>query len=82
MVAIEAQMAAGDFWSNQDRAQASVAQLKSLRSVVNPLKDALSRADDLSGLLEILAEDDSVREEVVNEIQRLEQTVAELNCKA
>ena len=75
-------MAAGDFWSNQERAQACVAQLKSLRSVVNPLKDALAGANDLSGLLEILAEDDSAREEVSSEIQRLEQTVGELELKA
>lgn len=82
MAAIEAQMAAGDFWSNQERAQASVAQLKVLRSVINPLKTALSGANDLAGLLEILAEDDSVRDEVVQEILRLEQTVDELELQA
>ena len=39
--------------------------------VVHP-KDALAAADDLGGLLQILAEDDSVRDEIQAEIQRLE----------
>jgi len=82
VAAIEAQMAAGDFWDNQERAQVNVAQLKSLRSIVSPLKDALARADDLSGLLEILAEDESAREEVSTEVQRLEQVADELELKA
>jgi peptide chain release factor 2 len=47
-------MAASDFWNNQESAQATVAQLKGLRMVVVPLKEALDSADDLDGLLEIL----------------------------
>ena len=38
-------MAAGDFWNNQEKAQATVAELKGLRTVVTPLKDALSAAE-------------------------------------
>lgn len=75
-------MAATDFWNNQERAQATVAELKSLRLVVNPLKDAIGSADDLEGLIEILAEDESAREEVVAEVERLEVQVEELELKA
>lgn len=75
-------MAAGDFWNNQERAQATVGQLKGLRSVVVPLKEALAAADDLDGLLEILDEDESARSEVVEEIARLETLVDELELKA
>jgi peptide chain release factor 2 len=75
-------MAAGDFWNNQERAQATVAQLKGLKSVVSPLKESLAASGDLSGLLEILAEDESAREEVSQEIARLEQSVEELELKA
>ncbi len=75
-------MAAADFWSNQERAQAVVGELKSLRSVVLPLKDALDSADDLVGLLEILAEDESARDEVIAEVARLELQVEELELKA
>jgi peptide chain release factor 2 len=75
-------MAAGDFWSNQDRAQATVAELKSLRGVVLPLKEALQSAEDLDGLIEMLTDEPSVRDEVVAEIVRLETLVEELELKA
>jgi len=75
-------MAAADFWSNQDKAQAVVGELKSLRSVVLPLKQALDVADDFDGLLQILAEDESARDEVQAEMTRLEQLVEELELKA
>lgn len=75
-------MAAGDFWNNQEKAQATVGQLKGLKTVVVPLRDALSSADDLEGLLEILDEDDSARDEVVAEVERLETEVEELELKS
>ena len=75
-------MAAGDFWNNQEKAQATVGQLKGLKTVVVPLGDALSAADDLEGLLEILDEDASARDEVVAEVERLEKEVEELELKA
>ena len=82
MAAIEDQMAATDFWNNQEQAQATVVDLKSLKLVVTPLKDALAAADDLDGLLDILSEDESARDEVVAEISRLENIVEELELKA
>lgn len=75
-------MAAGDFWNNQEKAQATVGQLKGLKTVVVPLRDALSSADDLDGLLEILDEDVSARDEVVAEVERLEKEVEELELKS
>lgn len=75
-------MSAGDFWGNQEKAQAVVGELKGLRSIVLPLKETLTAADDLDGLLEILSEDESARDEVLAEIARLEQQVEELELKA
>lgn len=75
-------MAESDFWGNQEKAQAIVGELKSLRAVVMPLKESLAAADDLQGLLEILAEEESAREEVVAEVDRLEQQVEELELTA
>lgn len=75
-------MAAGDFWNNQEKAQAAVGELKSLRLVVSPLKEALSAAADLAGLLEMLAEEESLRGDVVTELERLEVVVGELELKA
>lgn len=75
-------MAAGDFWGNQERAQQMVGTLKGLRAVVLPLKSALDAAEDLSGLLEMLDEDESVIEEVQGEIARLEHEVEQLELQA
>lgn len=75
-------MAAGDFWNNQEKAQATVLELKGLKSVVVPLKEASDSAQDLEGLLEILDEDESAREEVQSEIERLEEAVDQLELKA
>jgi peptide chain release factor 2 len=75
-------MAAGDFWNNQERAQQTVGRLKGLRSVVVPLKNAVDAAADLDGLLDMLAEDDSVAGEVQAEIARLELEVEQLELQA
>lgn len=75
-------MAATDFWNNQEKAQAVVGELKSLRAVVLPLKESLDSSQDLAGLLEILDEDASAHDEVAAEIERLEQQVEELELKA
>ncbi len=75
-------MAGAEFWGNQERAQQTVAELKSLRSVVGPLKTALDAVADLDGLIEMLVEDPSVRQEVVAEIDRLEHEVDLLEIKA
>lgn len=75
-------MAAEDFWNNQEKARATVAELKSLRLVVVPLKEALDSASDLDGLLELLDEDESAQGEIEAEIARLESVVEELELKA
>jgi peptide chain release factor 2 len=82
ITAIEQQMAAPDFWGNQEKAQATVADLKNLRLVVLPLKEALSGAADLDGLIEMLAEDESLRNDVNGELARLEGEVEQLELKA
>lgn len=82
MADIEQQMAASDFWNSQEQAQATVGQLKALKSVVAPLKDALAAAEDLEGLLEFLQEDESAKDDVIAELLRLETVVEELELKA
>lgn len=75
-------MAAGDFWNNQERAQQLLGQLKSLRTVVVPLKSALEAAADLDGLLEMAEEDPSAYEEVAGELTRLEHELEQLELQA
>ncbi len=46
------------FWDHQEAAQKVVAELKSLRAEVEPLRELLQRADDAQVLLELAAEQD------------------------
>jgi peptide chain release factor 2 len=79
---IDAQMAGPDFWNNQERAQATVEERKSLTSVVMPLDNAIKSSEDLAALIEMAAEDESFAAEVPSEVTRLEGVVEELKLKA
>src|SRR5450432_2897720 len=56
---IEARMAEPGFWDNQEKAQATIAELKSLGSILKPLEEAIAGAADLQTLVEMASEDDS-----------------------
>jgi len=79
---IEASMAAPGFWDNQEKAQPVVGKLKSLKSLITPMQDAVSSADDLTALIEMADEDDSLATEVAAEVTRLDKVVAGLELKA
>jgi len=61
-------MAAPDFWSNPDRAQRTIKELKALKVVVDPLEDYSQRTQDLEDLLELAEEENDA--EVVAEVTR------------
>lgn len=75
-------MAAPDFWDAHERAQQVVAELKSLRAVVDPLNEAWQASQDLQGLLEMSEEDDDFAAEVQKEVERLERAISDLELKA
>lgn len=75
-------MAASGFWDNQEKAQEVVGQLKSLKAIVGPMSELISSTDDLSALIELADEDDSIADEVTAEIQSLEEKLSELELKA
>jgi peptide chain release factor 2 len=79
---IEAKMAEPGFWASQEKAQEVIGQLKSLKAIVGPLGEVLSVCQDLGGLLEMAAEDDSLTPEVAQEVDRVERTVADLELKS
>ncbi|MCO6458778.1 MAG: peptide chain release factor 2 [Pirellulaceae bacterium] len=79
---IEQRMSAPGFWDNQERAQESVGRLKSLKAIVGPLTEALRAAEDLTAMIEMADEDDSIVGEVAAEIQRLERAAAALELKS
>lgn len=82
IVTLEAEMALPTFWDSQEKAQGVVQDLKNLRKVVEPLRDVLSRCEDLGELLQMADEDPSVLEEVQNELATLDQRVEQLEIRA
>jgi peptide chain release factor 2 len=50
-------MAAPDFWSNRERAQADVAEVSRLRSLTNPFQELERDIEDFSALRELAAEE-------------------------
>ncbi len=75
-------MAAPDFWSSQERAQAVVADLKGIRAILKPLEQATQSADDLDAMIEMADEDPGFAAEAPEALERLEKTVEELAVKA
>jgi peptide chain release factor 2 len=82
IAAIDAEMARPDFWGNQDRAQATVEELRALSAVLTPLDSALKSTDDLAAMIEMSAEDESFAAEVPGEIDRLAELLDTLKLKA
>jgi peptide chain release factor 2 len=56
--------------------------LKSLKTVVAPLRSTLDGASDLTAMLEMAEEDPSVESDVRREVERIEESVEELELKA
>ena len=79
---IEQQMSAADFWSNQERAQQVVGELKGIKAVLKPLEAAVGGGEDLAAMLEMAEEDDSFAAEVPDQVERLEEQLDELETKA
>jgi peptide chain release factor 2 len=82
IASLEETMVRPDFWDNSEKAQQVVQKLKSLKGVVEPLKQATAACDDLSELIEMLAEDPGAEEEVNAELQQLETSVEQLELQA
>jgi peptide chain release factor 2 len=62
---LEAQMAEGEFWNNQERAQSVVRQIKSLKALLEPFADLEQRiasATELAQMLESEPDDEMLRE--------------------
>lgn len=75
-------MSSEGFWNDQEKAQQTVAELKSLKSTTGPLRELLESADQLPDLLEMAEEDESLAEEFVSELDRADKTLEDLELKA
>jgi peptide chain release factor 2 len=75
-------MAAPDFWADPQQAQAVVAELKGLGAILKPIAEVLQQSEDLAAMIEMAAEDAGFAAEVPGEIERLEETVEDLETQA
>ena len=75
-------MAQTDFWDDTEKAQATVGRLKAVKSVITPLMELSSSGEDLSALIEMAEDDDSIEDEIRSEIQSLEKQLDALELKA
>ena len=77
LAAVEREMAASNFWDNPEAAKETVGRLKALKAVVDPVRQALTRSDDLTAMLELLAEaeDADARAELDTELSTLTKEV-------
>ncbi len=74
-------MAQPGFWDNQEQAQATIGELKSINAVLKPLDEAIAAGEDLAVLVEMADEDASLEAEVAPEVDRIEKLVGELELK-
>ncbi|QDV83385.1 peptide chain release factor 2 [Stieleria sp.] len=79
---IEAKMGQPDFWDDNESAQKTVGELKALKAIVGPMNELSSSVEDLSVLMEMADEDESVAAEVSQELSRLENILDDLELKA
>ncbi len=75
-------MAGPSFWDQPEKAQTVVSQMKSLRAVVEPLRDVIKSCDDLDELLTLSDEDPSILTEVESELGKLDKLVEQLEIRA
>jgi peptide chain release factor 2 len=70
LAAIEGRMAAPDFWSNRERAQADVEEVSRLRSLINPFQELEREIEDFGALHELAEEetDPTARAQVEKEV--------------
>jgi len=79
---IERQMAATDFWNDQEQAQETIGRLKGLKAVLGPMEQAVAAADDLAAMIEMAEEDESFAAEVPDALTELEKAIEQLALKA
>jgi peptide chain release factor 2 len=70
LAALEARMAAPDFWSNRERAQTDVEEVSRLRSLVNPFEELEREINDFEALQQLATEeqDDARRAQTEREV--------------
>ncbi len=60
------------FWDSSEKAQATVAELRGINTILKPLDEALGAAADLEAMEELAREDESLEPDLLREADRLE----------
>jgi len=79
---IEDAMSQGGFWDDNAKAQATVAELKAVNSILKPLEEALAASADLEALEELAREDLTLEADLAVEADRLEKLVDALELSS
>jgi len=77
-------MAAPDFWSNQEKAQQTIAEANALKEWLEPSKELDGKLEDAAFLIELAEEegaDASTEADVANELDQAETLLGELEVK-
>jgi peptide chain release factor 2 len=53
---LEAEMAGSTFWNDQDKAKATIAELKTLKSVIDPFEELVTKAENLQATIDLAEE--------------------------
>jgi len=75
-------MGAANFWDNQEKAQATIAQMKPLNGTLKPFEDLASQIADLEVLAEMAEEDDSMAAELESSLGPLEKKMEDFELRA
>ena len=72
------------FWNDQEKAKATIAELKSLNSVLKPFEELVKHADDLSASIELAeeAESDEFDDEIKGAVKRAEDDFAAFELRS
>lgn len=75
-------MARAGFWDHLDKAQETVAEVKSLQSVLKPLEELIAVGEDLHAMQELAEEDEQLAAELSAEVHRAEELVEAMEIKS
>ena len=75
---IEKTMSAPDFWNDKDSAQATVAEMSSVRNIIEPFRQLEKSIDDYDAALELAAEDEEFAAECEIDYRRLKKAMDKL----
>ncbi len=82
MTQLEGKMSQPGFWDDQEAAQETIGELKSLTAIVKPVGELTAGVADLDAMLEMAEEDEGFAAEVETELAKLQTRLDDLELKA